>query len=122
MEQGHKPTITIPSDHIRDIIRSGIQPGTSHSNYDNQSVIAATLGRAPFADEDRFVCELKANPDDLLPRNTGNIKNDFVFRGVIILNRHIPIEDILVTKIPKAYQDDNIKAPIKLSELAQYFD
>jgi len=96
LEQGVLPFITIPTQYIEEVKKTGIPkipkfdrsvPGGGYS------VIAGTLGAEPLFDlkEERYLAQIDPTGLRISPRMTGT---DRAFYGTVVFDKAIPAENI----------------------------
>jgi hypothetical protein len=126
INRGDFPIITVPARSIQDLIENGISVDRKNKTYDNQKLIAGTIGRDPLSKADRFVCKIvNVKPNDIIPRSTGSSSSpfDFNFNGVIIFKHSIAPKNIEIISVPENLElPDKISLPVNAAELKKQID
>ena len=91
LEQGFKPTVTVPKDYTESL-KEGLRAHTTW--IPNFNVIAGTLGRDAYQATERVVVEINTiNRKAIHPRFTGPEKT---FQGVVIIDGPISPDQITI--------------------------
>ncbi len=92
LSSGIQPILSLPKEHWQEVQQKGLKAKATW--IPELKVLTATLGVLPYKNdkEDRVFLQIKAKPQDLQPRITGE---DRTFYGVVGFNReYIPPDKI----------------------------